>query len=57
MNANYIGAGINIEQATDIIFFHKINKNLENQVIGRALRLDRNKNLQLNVYNLLYDFE
>ena len=52
LNAKYFGAGLNLENTTDIILTHKMNRELEIQVIGRAQRLGR-KN-QLHIWKL-YD--
>ncbi|HEY9703592.1 MAG TPA: helicase-related protein [Allocoleopsis sp.] len=57
LNSEYLGAGLNIEQATDIILFNKMGEGMTNQVIGRALRVNRQPNLPLNVYELLYGNE
>lgn len=55
LNAKYYGAGLNLEKTTHIISFHKMNIELENQIIGRAQRPGRLS--QLNVYKLYYDNE
>lgn len=47
MNARHVGAGINLESATTIILYHRMNTELENQVIGRAIRFERSKDLQI----------
>lgn len=48
LNSKYCGAGLNLEMATDIIIYHSMEQNLENQVLGRAQRYPRET--QLNVY-------
>lgn len=53
-SCNY-GSGLNLENTTDIIMFHKMNTQLEKQIIGRAQRLGRK--YSLNVYYLLHDNE
>ena len=42
---NYInnGAGINLQEATDIILYHEMNEDLSTQIIGRANRIGREK--------------
>lgn len=55
LNAQYSGSGLNLENTTDIIIYHKMDKSLQTQVIGRAQRIGR-KN-QLKVWNLLYEDE
>ena len=47
MNARHVGAGINLESATTIILYHRMNTELENQVIGRAIRFERTNDLQI----------
>ena len=46
------GVGLNIEYATDIIFFNNIESNVKEQLIGRAQRLGRSQ--ILNIWELLY---
>ena len=41
LNAMNYGSGLNIPEATDIIIYHKLTKELETQVIGRAQRFGR----------------
>ena len=42
LNSNYNGAGINLQEATDIIFYHTYtNDNITKQIIGRANRIGR----------------
>ncbi len=49
-------AGLNIEFATDIIFYHKINNHaIESQVAGRGQRIGRVDSL--NIHFLLYENE
>jgi hypothetical protein len=48
LNSRYCGAGLNLQIATDIIIYHSMEKNLENQVMGRAQRFPRES--ALNVY-------
>lgn len=55
LNAKYYGSGLNLENTTDIILYHKMNKELEKQVIGRAQRFGRTSSL--NIWELLYDNE
>ena len=47
MNARNYGAGINLETTDHIIILHKMNLELEKQVIGRAQRLGRHTTLQV----------
>lgn len=55
LNSNNFGTGLNLEQTTDIIFYHKMKKDIEQQVIGRAQRFGRPG--ILNVHFLCYDNE
>lgn len=57
LNIDYKGSGINLENTTDIIIFHKVNPSLETQIIGRAMRIGRNKNLPLNIHYLKHENE
>ena len=54
-NSNFFGCGMNLEFTTDIIFIHKINEYMYNQVIGRAQRPGRIS--PLNVFRLLHNNE
>lgn len=55
LNANHYSCGINLINTTDIIFFHKMNNELSNQIIGRAQRYGRTSNLR--VHELYYEQE
>jgi len=57
LNAQFFGAGMNLQMATDIIMYHRFTKEMEEQIIGRAQRLGRAVNESLNVYYLLHDNE
>jgi SNF2 family DNA or RNA helicase len=46
-NADNYGAGLNIPETTDIIIYHKLTKELETQVIGRAQRYPRTTVLRI----------
>jgi superfamily II DNA or RNA helicase len=54
-NSTLFGCGMNLENSSDIIFVHKMNKDMEKQVIGRAQRLGRKS--KLNIIYLLYENE
>jgi superfamily II DNA or RNA helicase len=54
-NSKLFGCGMNFENSTDIIFVHKMDKDMEEQVIGRAQRMGR-KN-RLNIIYLEYENE
>jgi SNF2 family DNA or RNA helicase len=47
VNTVYYGSGLNLENTTDIIMFHKFNTECEKQVIGRAQRYGRTSNLKI----------
>jgi SNF2 family DNA or RNA helicase len=55
VNYRNYGSGLNLENTSDIIMFHKVESEMEKQVIGRAARIGRNGSL--NVWYLLYDNE
>ena len=54
-NASNFGSGLNLENTTDIIMFHRFDSEVERQVIGRAQRPGRTT--ALNVWYLLHDNE
>ena len=55
LNANNYGSGLNLEMTTDIIIYHKMSTELEEQVIGRGQRLGRTG--PLHVHYLYYEHE
>lgn len=55
LNAKHAGSGLNLENTTDMIIFHKMNEELETQLVGRAQRFGRTSSL--NVYQLHYEDE
>lgn len=55
MNARHVGAGINLEAATHVVLYHKMNTELEKQVIGRAVRFERAA--ELRVVHLVHEME
>jgi hypothetical protein len=55
LNASFFGAGLNLEMTTDLIFYHRMKKDLEIQVIGRAQRLGRET--PLNIWKINYPNE
>ena len=55
INTRNYGSGMNLENTTDIIMFHKFDTQMETQVIGRAHRLGRTS--PLNIYYLLHENE
>jgi hypothetical protein len=55
MNARHVGAGINLEAATHVVLFHRMNMELEKQVIGRAVRFERTADLR--VVHLVHESE
>ena len=50
LNSITNGAGINLQEATDIILYHDMSESAESQIIGRANRIG--KKLPLNVHHL-----
>lgn len=55
LNASNYGSGLNIPETTDIIIYHKLTKELETQVIGRAQRYGRIG--QLRIHYLTHEGE
>jgi hypothetical protein len=55
LNPIHFGSGLNFEMATDVIIFHKLDREVEMQVIGRAQRYGRT--CPLRVWKLLYENE
>jgi len=56
INSSEYCAGLNLQNTTDLIFTHKVlDLNVEAQLIGRAVRIGRTKNL--NVHYVLYHNE
>lgn len=55
LNSRHVGAGLNITCATDVFLFHKMNSEMEKQIIGRAYRMGRMA--PLNVHHLLHQSE
>jgi SNF2 family DNA or RNA helicase len=55
LNARNMGAGLNIECATHVVMFHRMSSELENQIIGRAMRLGRKQ--PLDVVHMLHENE
>lgn len=55
LNPQYYGCGLNLEQTTDIIFFHRFENEMERQIIGRAQRHGRTS--VLDVHYLYYENE
>jgi hypothetical protein len=55
MNARHVGAGINLEAATHVVLYHRMNMELERQVIGRAVRFERIT--ELRVVHLTHEEE
>jgi SNF2 family DNA or RNA helicase len=55
INSKYFGSGLNLENTSDIIIIHKMQSDIEMQVIGRAQRYGRIGNLR--VWKLYYQNE
>lgn len=51
-NARYYATGMNLENTTDIVMFHKFEDQASSQIIGRAHRFGRT--IPLHVHYLLY---
>jgi len=48
LNTNFDGAGINLQEATDVILYHEMNTNTQTQILGRANRIGRTKPLKVH---------
>ena len=55
LNSTNAGAGLNLENTTDLVLYHNMSSELSIQVIGRAQRPGRKT--ELNVYRMVYDNE
>jgi SNF2 family DNA or RNA helicase len=55
VNSRHYGSGLNLENTTDIVMFHKFDSQIEKQVIGRADRMGRTQ--PLNIWYLVYENE
>ena len=55
LNADFCAAGINLENATDIVFYHMMSSTKTTQIIGRGQRPGRKS--PLNVWKLCYENE
>ena len=55
LNANNMGAGLNICAASHVVLYHRMNKAMEHQIVGRAYRLGRTE--PLDVLHLLHSDE
>ena len=55
LNAKFFGSGLNLQMTDDIIIYHRMDKDLEKQIIGRGQRLGRTS--RLNVHYLCYSME
>ena len=51
LNSKTCGSGLNLENTTDIIIYHSVSRDLQKQIIGRALRPGHEG--ELNIYKLL----
>lgn len=55
LNAKFFGSGLNLQMTDDIIIYHRMDKDLEKQIIGRGQRLGRMS--RLNIHYLCYNTE
>jgi len=55
LHSNLFGCGLNLQITTDILFLHKTEHDLQNQIIGRAQRPGRNN--KLSVWFLMHENE
>ena len=57
LNSKHQGAGHNITCADSIVLYHKLNPELETQVIGRVYRLGKEVGVDIEVFKLAHDNE
>jgi hypothetical protein len=57
LNSTYFGSGLNLENTSDVIIMHKMDKDMLQQAVGRAQRFGRCSSEQLRVWNLHYSCE
>lgn len=55
LNASHYGTGLNLENTTDLIFYHRMAPDMEKQVVGRAQRAGRKS--PLNIHYLYHENE
>ena len=55
LNSTNAGAGLNLENTTDLVLYHNMSSEVSIQVVGRAQRPGRTS--PLNIYRLVYDNE
>jgi hypothetical protein len=55
VNSKHFGSGLNLQNTTDIVMFHKHNSEIEQQVVGRAQRMGRTSTL--HVWYMLHENE
>ena len=48
LNSTHYGTGLNLENTTDLVFYHKMPSDMEKQVIGRAQRAGRSCPLRIH---------
>jgi SNF2 family DNA or RNA helicase len=49
------GAGINLQEATDIILFHDMSESTETQIVGRCQRIGRQHPLFIHHFHDIYE--
>jgi hypothetical protein len=52
LNSTINGAGLNLQESTDIILYHEMKYNDKNQIIGRANRIGRKMPLTVHYLNI-----
>ena len=51
LNSTNNGAGLNFQEATDIVLYHQMSPELQTQILGRANRIGRKTNLYVHHLN------
>lgn len=52
LNSSVNAAGINLQEATDIILYHEMTENTEIQILGRANRIGRTESLKVHHFKV-----
>ena len=50
LNSKFNGAGINLQEASDLIVYHEMSSTTLNQIIGRANRIGRENSLEVHQF-------
>ena len=48
LNSKNNGAGINLQEATDIILYHRMSDSFQQQIVGRVNRIGKTESLRVH---------